>query len=54
MPGKPVLDIAIAAANEPGADACMAGLASLGAKSRGPHGDVRPRDASSATPSIAR
>jgi GrpB-like predicted nucleotidyltransferase (UPF0157 family) len=36
---KPVLDVAIAVASEPHADACVAPLSTLGYEYRGPHGD---------------
>jgi GrpB-like predicted nucleotidyltransferase (UPF0157 family) len=39
LPGKPVLDIAIAVVHESSADACIAPLESLGYEYRGPHGD---------------
>ena len=37
--GKPVLDIALAVADEPAADACIAPLTALGYEYRGPYGD---------------
>lgn len=39
LPGKSVLDIAIAVTTEASADACVAPLESLGYEYRGPHGD---------------
>ena len=39
MPGKPVLDVAVAVSNEEAADACIAPLTGLGYAYRGPHGD---------------
>ncbi|MBD0320017.1 MAG: GrpB family protein [Gemmatimonadetes bacterium] len=39
LPGKPVLDLAIAVATEADADACVAPLQALGYTYRGPHGD---------------
>lgn len=39
LPGKPVLDVAVAVADEGAADACVAPLATLGYVHRGPHGD---------------
>ena len=39
IPGKPVLDIAIAVENESVADACIEPLRRLGYEYRGPHGD---------------
>ncbi|HEX8360683.1 MAG TPA: GrpB family protein [Longimicrobium sp.] len=39
LPGKPVLDVAIAVASEDDADACIAPLVALGYEYRGPYGD---------------
>ncbi len=39
LPGKPVLDIAIAVENDANADACIAPMQSLGYEFRGPYGD---------------
>lgn len=39
LAGKPVLDIAIAVANDSAADSCIAPLEALGYEYRGPHGD---------------
>ena len=39
LAGKPVLDVAVAVAGEPEADACIARLAALGYEYRGPYGD---------------
>lgn len=39
LPGKPVLDIAIAVENDADADACVAPMQSLGYEYRGPYGD---------------
>ncbi len=39
LPGKPVLDIAIAVVNDVDADACIAPMQSLGYEYRGPYGD---------------
>ena len=39
LPGKPVLDIALAVPDEPTADACIAPLQSLGYAYRGPYGE---------------
>jgi GrpB-like predicted nucleotidyltransferase (UPF0157 family) len=39
LAGKPVLDVAIAVASAPEADACVAPLRALGYEYRGPHGD---------------
>ncbi len=39
LPGKPVLDVAIAVANDADADACIAPMQSLGYEYRGPYGE---------------
>jgi GrpB-like predicted nucleotidyltransferase (UPF0157 family) len=39
LSGKPVLDVGIAVASEPAADACVAPLTALGYEYRGPYGD---------------
>ena len=39
LPGKPVLDIAIAVAHDADADACIAPMQSLGYEYRGPYGE---------------